>query len=173
MGPHAWHLGIKFLFRPCVAVWGLDWTCLLVFGIWSSVLEKTSRLWPPSPVLLMPLQFPFPLIPLLRPPWAGVPSETTPNLAGQTLYYSPQKTKYPLGQSSSVFLDRGNLISQYSWFSALCLTSWGRSHALSANKMGRESAIVTCVIRRNIDKHTQFSLQLNNLAPILNKWWTR
>lgn len=91
MGPHAWHLGIKFLFRPCVAVWGLDWTCLLVFGIWSSVLRRLpgSDLLPLS--LLMPLQFPFPLIPLLQTcSWAGVPSETLQILAGQTLY-SPRK----------------------------------------------------------------------------------
>lgn len=58
MGPHAWHLGIKFLFRPCVAVWGLDWTCLLVFGIWSSVLRRLPSLDLLSLSLLMPLQFP-------------------------------------------------------------------------------------------------------------------
>ena len=63
MGPHARHLGIKFLFRPCVAVWELDWTCLLVFGVWSSVLRRLpgSDLLPLSLLCLnsLSLQFPF------------------------------------------------------------------------------------------------------------------
>ena len=115
------------------------------------------------------LQFPSVLF-LQTCSWASVPRETLQMLAGQTLY-SPRKVS--ILQASLTQYSSTEATSSHSMAGSpgMCLTSRRRSHALSwDNKIGCESAIVTLVIRRY---NTQFSLQLNNLAPILNKWWTR
>ena len=107
------------------------------------------------------LQFPFPSSPFLQTcSWAGVPSETLQTFAGQTRY-SPRKLSILQASLTQYSSTEATPFHSMAGSPVLCLTSWGRSHALSChNKIGCESAIVTWVIRRYNTLNLVFSLMI-------------